>query len=48
MSCERYPQDLNNVQYISNTSPHLLQLKLEHKFSQEEYIFIVLNSRETK
>ena len=43
MSCERYPQDLNNIQYISNTPPHWLQLKLEHKFSQEEYNKIINN-----
>ena len=43
MSCERYPQDLKNIQYISNTPPHWLQLKLVHKFSQEEYNKIINN-----
>ena len=43
MSCEIYPQDLKNVQYISNRPPHYLQSKLRNKFSQNEYNNIINN-----
>ena len=43
ISCEIYPQDLKNIQYISNIPPHWLQLKLTQTFSQEEYNKIINN-----
>ena len=43
MSCEIYPKDFKNIQYISNDPPHWLQLKLTQKFSQEEYNKIINN-----
>ena len=43
MSCEIYPQDLKNIQYISNRPSHYLQTKLRKKFSQEEYNKIINN-----
>ena len=43
MACEIYIQDLNNIQYISNVQPHILQSKLREKFSQEQFNKIINN-----
>jgi hypothetical protein len=43
ISCEKYPQDLKNIQYVSNLPPHWLQSKLGEVFSQEEYNRIINN-----
>jgi len=41
MSCEKYPQDLKNIQYISNIPPHWLQSILGETFSQAKYNMII-------